>query len=84
MSPPKTQRKVGTKKRMVAHAEILTGFLRNSQLEASEAVTCKTDPKSVPEAYLARTKKPKRKRLPTNSCTEPQGTKTETVRKHCP
>ena len=29
---------------------------------------------SVPEAYQARTKKPKR--WPTNSCTEPQGTKT--------
>ena len=56
----------------MAHAEILTVFLHNSQLEAREAVTCKTDAKSVPEPYQASTKKPKRKRLPTNRYTEPQ------------
>ena len=51
--------------------------LHNSQLEAREAVTSKTNYKSISEAYQARTKKPKRKRSSTNnSCTEPQGTKT--------
>ena len=47
------------------------------QLEAREAITSKTDLKSVPEAYQARrTKKSKTKRSPTNTCTEPQGIKT--------
>ena len=49
------------------HAKTLTG-LHNSQLEAHEAVTSKTDLKWVPESYQARIKKPKRK--------QNQGTKT--------
>ena len=64
---------MGTKKRKVAFAKILTRFLHKAQLEARETVT---DLKSVPEAYQATTKKHKRKRSSTNSCTEPQGTKT--------
>ena len=75
MPSPKPHRKAATKNRKVAHAKILTGSLHKLQLEAREAFTSKTDLKSVPEACQARTKKPKRKRSPTNSCTEPQGTK---------
>ena len=62
---------MGTKKRKMTHAKILFGFIRDSQLEAREAVTSKTNAKSVPEAYQARTKKPKL----INSCTESQRTK---------
>ena len=76
MSSTKPQRKAGTKKRQVAHATIFTGSVHKTQLEAREAVTSKTDLNSVPEAYHSITKNPKRKRSPTNSCTEPQGTKT--------
>ena len=63
-------------KKKVARAKILTRFLHKSQLEARETVTSKIDLKLVPEAYQARTKKPKRKRSPIDSCTESQGTKT--------
>ena len=71
----KAHGKAGTKKRKVAQAEILTGSLHKSQLKAREAFTSKTDLKSVQEAYQARTKKPKCKRSPTNSCIELNGTK---------
>ena len=75
MSSPKAHRKAGTKKRKVALAKILTGPRHKSQLEAREAVTYNSTPdlKSGPEAYQARTKKPKHKRSPTNSCIEPLG-----------
>ena len=67
--PLKPHRKAGTKKRTVAHAKILTGSVRKSQLEAREDVTSKTYLKSTPEAYQVRRKKPKRKRSTVNSCT---------------
>ena len=74
---PKTHRKAGTKYRKVGHAKILTGSLYKSHFEAHEAATFKTDNESVPEAYPARRiKKSKRKRSPSNTCTEPQGVKT--------
>ena len=73
---PKIYSKVGTKTRKMAHGKILTGSLHDSQLEAREAVIAKKNVKSVPEAYQARTKKPNRKKSSTNSCTEPQGTRT--------
>jgi len=69
MPSPKPHRKVGIKNKKVAHAKIVTGPLHNSQLEAREAVTSKTDLKSIPEAYQVRTKEPKRKRSLTHSCT---------------
>ena len=72
MPSPKPHRKAGSKKRKVAHDKILTGSFHQTQLEVGEAVTSKTDLKSVPEAYEASAKKPKRKRSPTNSCTEPR------------
>ena len=49
MPSPKPNRRVGTRKRMVAHAKILTGPLHKSQLEARNAVISKTDIKSIPE-----------------------------------
>ena len=79
MPSPKPHRKAGSKKRKVTHAKPLTGFVHKSQLEAREAVTSKTNAKSVPEAYQARTKKPKRKRSPTNSCTEPSAQNGENI-----
>ena len=51
-------------------------MLKSSQLEASEAVTSKTNYQSISEGCKARRKNPKSKRSSTNSCTEPQGTKT--------
>ena len=50
MPSPKPHRKAGTKKRKIADAKILTGSFHKSQLEGREAVTPKTDLKSVPEA----------------------------------
>ena len=50
MPSPKPHMKAGTKKRKVADAKILTRSLHKSQLEAREAVTSKTDLKSVAEA----------------------------------
>ena len=70
---PKFDRKARSQKRKPAHAEILTGSLHKSQLESREAVTSKTHYKTASEAHQARTKKHKRKRSSTNSCTEPQG-----------
>ena len=58
MSSPKPHRKAGTKKKKVAHAEIVPGSLHKSPLEAHEAVTSKTDLELVPEVYQVRTKKP--------------------------
>ena len=84
MSCPKTHKKAGNKKKKVVHAEILTGSLHKSQLEAPEVVTSKTHYKLALEAHQARTKKPKRKRSPTNSCTEPQGTRIVTVMETLP
>ena len=72
----KAHRKAGTKNRKVGRGDIITGLFHKSQLEARKAFTPKTNDKSVPETYQARTKKAKRKRSSTNSCTEPQGTKT--------
>ena len=76
MSYPKVHRNAGYKKSKVAHVEILSEFLHKSQLEASEAVTSKTNYKSVPKGYQDKTKKLKRKRLSTNIYTELTGTKT--------
>ena len=59
----------------MAHAKILPESVRKSQLEVREAVTPKTNRKSIPEAYRARTTRHKRKRSPTNNC-KLQGTKT--------
>ena len=75
MPQPKPTGKAGNEKRKVAHYDILTGSHHYLQLEAREAVTHKTNYQSVPEAYKATTKKPKRKRSFTNSYTKPQVTK---------
>ena len=77
MSYPKPHGKKETNSntRQMTHAKILRGSLHNSQFEAHEVATSKTKYKSVSEAYEAGTNKPKRKQSSTNSCTEPQGTK---------
>ena len=60
-----------TENKKEAHAKIVTGPLHKSELEAREAVHSKTDLKSVPDAFQANTKEPKRKPSPTHSCANP-------------
>ena len=72
--------RINKKRTLCMLGNILT--IINHNLKHVKLLHPKTDLKLVLELYQVRTKKPKRKRSPTNSCKEAQGTNTDTVNRN--